>query len=102
MPPSRAIGYQMERLLGPCPVTTPHCVWWKPCGNGEGGAQYPTVPMHKVTEFGEICTKFARISYEFTRFPSKLHSPLPRISYEIRTNFVRISCESDRIYPFFT
>ena len=27
------------------------------------------IPMHNVTEFGEIRTKFVRISYELTRFP---------------------------------
>ena len=44
MPPSRAIGYRMERLLGPSPVTTPHGVVYKPCGNGEdciGGLCHP-------------------------------------------------------------
>ena len=85
-PPSRAIGYSMERLLGSCPVTAPHDVWRKLCGNGEGGTRYPTVPMHKVTKFGDIRTKFLQISYEFTRFSPwcewTLHSQLPRNWYE--------------------
>ena len=50
-------------------VTTPsHCVWRKFCGNEEGFTPYPTVPMHKVTEFGEIRTKCARNSYKFTKY----------------------------------
>ena len=65
---SRAIGYQMDRLLWPCPITVPHCVWRKPRGIGEGFTQYHTVPMHKVTKFREICTKFVHILYEFTGF----------------------------------
>ena len=64
-PPSRAIGYQMERLLGPSPVTTAHYVWRKPFGNGEDFTQYPTVLMHKMPIFGEIRTKFVRDFCEF-------------------------------------
>ena len=86
MPPSHAIRYQMEQLLGPSPVTTPRCVRRKACGNGEGFTQHPTVPMHKVTLFGEICMKLARNSYEFTRFPWTLQSQLPQFSYDFRAN----------------
>ena len=63
--------------------------------------QYPTVPMHKVSKFGEITRKLARSSWEiganvartsqeFTTFPSTLHISLPRNSYEIGTNLVRM------------
>ena len=37
-----------------------HCVQRKPCGNGEDFVQYPVVPMHMVTKFGEIHAKFVR------------------------------------------